>query len=40
VSVALALESALPMWSIALLCTSGIFLGAWWVWGNARAALQ
>jgi hypothetical protein len=40
VGVAFALESALPMWSIALLCTSGIFLGAWWVWGNARAALQ
>jgi hypothetical protein len=40
VAVAFALESALPMWSIALLCTAGIFLGAWWVWGNARAALQ
>jgi hypothetical protein len=39
VSVALALESALPMWSVALLCVSGIFLGAWWIWRHARAAL-
>jgi hypothetical protein len=39
VSVALALESALPMWSVALLCTTGIFLGAWWVWRDAKPAL-
>ncbi len=38
--VALALESHLPVWSVALLCAAGIFLGAWWVWRYAQAALR
>ncbi len=39
-AVALALESAMPRWAIAALCSVVLFLGAWWVWQHAKSALR
>ena len=39
-AVALALESAMPIWAVAVLCSATLFVGAWWVWQHARHALR